>query len=79
MCGDINCRHDKFNPNNPASLTLGDQASIWADIKATRNALEARRSFLEGLGADPATWVADRQFAKLSGLLAGLWTRFRVL
>jgi hypothetical protein len=59
--------------------TTEQLAATWADIKATRNALEARRGFLEGLGADPATWVADRQYAKLSGLLAGLWTRFRVL
>jgi regulator of sirC expression with transglutaminase-like and TPR domain len=79
MCSEANCQHVKFDPNKPASLTVEDQAAIWADIKATRKALEARQSFLEGLGADQATRMADKQFTKLSGLLAGLWARFRVL
>jgi hypothetical protein len=79
MCSEANCQHVKYNPNKPATLSTEDQASIWADIKATRKALDARQSFLEGLGLDLATTMADSQFIKLSGLLTGLWTRFRVL
>ena len=59
--------------------TTEELAALWADIKATRKALEARRSFLDGLGLDLASQSADSQHIKLSGLLAGLWDRFRVL
>jgi hypothetical protein len=79
MCSEANCQHTKFDPNKAARQTTEDLAAIWADIKATRKALEARQSFLDGLGLDSAAQVADSQFIRLSGLLAGLWTRFRVL
>jgi hypothetical protein len=79
MCSETNCQHTKFDPNNATRQTTEELAATWADIKATQKALEARRSFLDGLGLDLAACVADSQFIKLSGLLAGLWTRFRVL
>lgn len=79
MCSETNCQHVKFDPNATKTLSTEDQAAIWADIKETQNALNARQSFLEVLGMDLATQMADSQYIKLSGLLTGLWTRFRVL
>lgn len=79
MCNATNCQHVKFDPNSKKTLTTEDQAALWSDIKTTRKALEARQSFLQGLEMDQATIEADDRFIKLSGLLAGLWARFRVL
>jgi hypothetical protein len=79
MCRETNCQHVKFNPNKTATLTTEDLSALWSDIKSARKALEARQSFLQGLEMDQATIEADDRFIKLSGLLAGLWTRFRVL
>jgi hypothetical protein len=79
MCNATNCRHTKFDPNKATRQTTEDLAAIWADIKATQKALQARQSFLEGLGLDLATQTADSQYIKLSGALTGLWGRFRVL
>lgn len=76
MCNSCDC---KFDPNSKKTLTTEDQAALWADIKATRKALEARQSFLEGLGLDLASQAADSQMIKLEGLTAALWTRFRKL
>jgi hypothetical protein len=75
MCTNCDC----YTPNKPATLTLADQASLWADIKAARIALQARQSFLEALGMDLATQAADSKLIALEGLTAALWTRFRVL
>jgi hypothetical protein len=79
MCSEANCQHVKFDPNRAARQTTEQLAVTWADIKATKKAMEGRRSFLEGLGLDLAACVADSHYIKLSGLLAGLWGRFRVL
>jgi hypothetical protein len=79
VCSEANCQHVKFDPNSKKSLTTEDQASLWADIKATRKALEARVAFLDGLGHDAAMMAADGQMIKLEALTRGLWSRFRVL
>jgi hypothetical protein len=78
MCGAADCGHG-FDPNRAARQTTEQLAATWADIKATQKALKARQSFLEGLGLDQTAMEADKQFIKLSGLLTGLWERFRVL
>jgi hypothetical protein len=79
MCSAANCQHAKYDPNKPASLSTEDQASLWADIKAARKALEARVDFLTNLGHDAAMMAADGQMIKLEALTKSLWTRFRVL
>lgn len=78
MCDLADCKHT-YTPNKPATLTTADQASLWADIKTTRKAVEARVAFLDGLGHDAAMMAADSQMIKLEALTKGLWTRFRVL
>lgn len=78
MCSDANCQH-KFNPNKPATLTAADQASLWADIKATRIALEARVAFLLALGHPEDMLRIDPRLTQLEALTRGLWARFRVL
>ena len=78
MCNSADCQH-VHTPNKTATLTTADQAALWADIKATRKALEARVAFLEKLGHDAAMMAADSQMIKLEALTRGLWTRFRVL
>jgi hypothetical protein len=79
MCNTANCQHVKYNPNKPASLSTEDQASLWADIKTARKALDARVAFLDGLGHDAAMMADDPQMIKLEALTRSLWTRFRVL
>jgi hypothetical protein len=79
MCREANCQHVKFDPNAKKSLSTEDQASLWADIKTARKALEARVAFLDGLGHDAAMMAADGQMIKLEALTRGLWSRFRVL
>lgn len=78
MCTNVDCKH-VYTPNKPATLSTVDQAALWADIKATRIALEARVDFLESLGHDAAMMAADGQMIKLEALTKSLWTRFRVL
>jgi len=78
MCNSANCTH-VYTPNKPATLSTEDQASLWADIKATRKALVARVTFLEGLGFDAVQTATDGQMIKLEALTKGLWARFRVL
>ena len=78
MCNSADCKH-VYTPNNPATLTTEDQASLWADIKAARKALQARVEFLDKLGHDAAMMAADGQMIKLEALTRSLWTRFRVL
>lgn len=69
MCNNCSC----------ARLSLEDQASIWADIKTARKALEAHRAFLVEMGT-PEPWLqSDKKFAKLAAIEADLWSRFRVL
>lgn len=75
MCTKCDC----YNPNKPASLTIEDQAALWADIKATRTALEARVSFLLELGHPEDMLHIDPKLAKLEALTEALWARFRVL
>lgn len=79
MCSEANCSHTKYNPNRPATLKTQDQASIWADIKATRKALTARVAFLKELGQPEHHLAIDPQMIKLEALTRSLWTRFRVL
>ena len=78
MCNSANCTH-VYTPNKPATLSTEDQASLWADIKATRKALAARVTFLEGLGFIDEAVAEDQQMIKLEALTRSLWTRFRVL
>jgi hypothetical protein len=78
MCDSADCKH-VYTPNKPATLTTEDQASLWADIKAARKALEARVAFLDGLGFDTVMAATDGQMIKLEALTKGLWARFRVL
>jgi hypothetical protein len=78
MCSDANCQH-KYNPNKPASLSTADQASLWADIKTARKALEARVAFLKEVGQPEDMLHLDPQMIKLEALTKSLWTRFRVL
>ena len=78
MCNSADCKHT-YTPNKPSTLSTETQAAIWADIKATRKALEARVAFLDGLGHDAAMMTADGQMIKLEALTKGLWARFRVL
>lgn len=78
MCSEANCQH-VYNPNKPASLNTEGQAALWADIKATRKALETRVAFLKGLGLDDVQAATDGQMIKLEALTKSLWTRFRVL
>jgi hypothetical protein len=76
MCREANCQHVKYNPNKPTTLALKDQASLWGDIKATREELEARTVFLRELGRPEHL---DPQMIKLEALTKSLWARFRVL
>lgn len=76
MCSNCDCKYD---PNSKKTLTTEDQASLWADIKATRKALEARVAFLGSLGFDAVQTATDGQMIKLEALTKSLWARFRVL
>jgi hypothetical protein len=78
MCDSADCKH-AYTPNKPATLTIEDQASLWADIKAARKALEARVAFLLELGHPEDMLYIDTKLAKLEALTRSLWTRFRVL
>jgi tRNA G26 N,N-dimethylase Trm1 len=78
MCDSANCKH-VYTPNKPATLTTEDQASLWADIKAARKALEARVAFLGSLGFDAVQTATDGQMIKLEALTRSLWAKFRVL
>jgi hypothetical protein len=79
MCSEANCQHVKFDPNSKKSLATEDQAALWADIKATRKALEARVAFLKDLEVFAEQRAQDPQMIKLEALTKSLWTRFRVL
>jgi hypothetical protein len=80
MCGETNCQHAKFDPNNKKTLALADQAALWADIKATREAMGARIKFLKELGLfGEERFASDPQMIKLEAMTRSLWARFRVL
>lgn len=79
MCSEADCSHVNYDPNKPASLTVEDQAALWADIKTARKALEARVEFLREMGHPEDMLHIDPKLAKLEALTKSLWTRFRVL
>lgn len=79
MCSAANCQHVKFNPNSKKSLSTEDQASLWADIKTARKALEARVEFLREMGHPEDMLHIDPKLIKLEALTKSLWARFRVL
>lgn len=73
------CSTHRFDPNATKTLTTEDQAALWADIKATRKALEARVAFLREMEHPEDMLHIDPKLIKLEGLTAALWTRFRKL
>jgi hypothetical protein len=77
MCTNVDCRH-VYTPNKPATLSTEGQASLWADIKAARKAMDARVAFLKDLGLFGEEQT-DSQMIKLEALTKSLWARFRVL
>jgi hypothetical protein len=80
MCGLTDCQHAKFDPNTNKTLGVEEQAQLWADIKTTRKAMDARIKFLKELGLfGEERFASDPQMIKLEAMTRSLWAQFRVL